>query len=207
MRPRRSLSAAASRLSKSPADFLALPGGAGGPENGGLAGEGRAGSATPNGEPAVPSSFVLSSFLSLLPIAFLPVWDGPCCACVGCPAMHRAPFGASRLPLYRLALVLYLSFSWALHLHCRPVAPPPSLLRSLPTHTAHTALLPAAAAAGNVFVPRDNPRRLFIRDPLPSTQGAGATTASPSLRGGTPARDMRTPGEAAGSEEPCCALC
>ena len=47
-------------------------------------------------------------------------------------------------------------------------------------------------------MPRENPRRLFVRDPLPSTEAAGTSTASPAL-GGTPGRPpLRTPGSANG---------
>ncbi|PSC76893.1 nuclear pore complex NUP98A isoform B [Micractinium conductrix] len=52
----------------------------------------------------------------------------------------------------------------------------------------------------NMFVPRENPRRLFVRDPLPSTEGAGTSTASPAMgagagAGATPGRPpLRTPG-------------
>jgi hypothetical protein len=38
---------------------------------------------------------------------------------------------------------------------------------------------------GSMFVPRENPRRLFVRDALPSTEAATTTAASPAL-GGTP---------------------
>ena len=48
---------------------------------------------------------------------------------------------------------------------------------------------------GSIFVPRENPRRLFVRDALPSTEAAGTSTASPALAG-TPGRPagLRTPG-------------
>jgi hypothetical protein len=49
-------------------------------------------------------------------------------------------------------------------------------------------------SAANLFVPRDNPRKLFIRDALPSTQAAGGESISPSTGGGTPGRALRTPG-------------
>ncbi|KAL4425557.1 hypothetical protein ABPG75_009573 [Micractinium tetrahymenae] len=47
----------------------------------------------------------------------------------------------------------------------------------------------------SIFVPRENPRRLFVRDPLPSTQAAGTSSASPAL-GATPGKPgaLRTPG-------------
>ncbi len=46
----------------------------------------------------------------------------------------------------------------------------------------------------SIFVPRENPRRLFVRDPLPSTEAAGTSSASPAL-GATPGRPsaLRTP--------------
>jgi hypothetical protein len=48
---------------------------------------------------------------------------------------------------------------------------------------------------GSMFVPRENPRRLFVRDALPSTEAATTTAASPAL-GGTPGglAALRTPG-------------
>lgn len=52
--------------------------------------------------------------------------------------------------------------------------------------------------SSNIFVPRDNPRKLFIREPLPSTEAAGGVSVSPAAGGnganGTPARSLRTPG-------------
>lgn len=73
----------------------------------------------------------------------------------------------------------------------------------LATAQAAAAGAPGAAAANgrggsttpnggaSIFVPRDNPRRLFVRDPLPSTGAAGTSTASPAL-GATPGA-LRTP--------------
>lgn len=38
----------------------------------------------------------------------------------------------------------------------------------------------ASPASNNIFLTRENPRRLFVRDPLPCTQAAQDTQASPS---------------------------
>ena len=58
----------------------------------------------------------------------------------------------------------------------------------------------SATPNGSIFVPRENPRRLFVRDPLPSTEGAGTVSASPAgALGGTPGRPpLRTPGSGSG---------
>lgn len=53
---------------------------------------------------------------------------------------------------------------------------------------------PNGGGASNLFVPRDNPRKLFIRDTLPSTQAAGGSTVSPAMGGATPGHALRTPG-------------
>ncbi|PRW58789.1 nuclear pore complex NUP98A isoform X1 isoform B [Chlorella sorokiniana] len=58
----------------------------------------------------------------------------------------------------------------------------------------------SATPNGSIFVPRENPRRLFVRDPLPSTEGAATISASPAgALGGTPGRPpLRTPGSGSG---------
>jgi hypothetical protein len=48
------------------------------------------------------------------------------------------------------------------------------------------------ASSGNVFVPRDDPRRLFIRGPLPSTEAAAGVSVSPASAGATPLRAAPT---------------
>ena len=48
--------------------------------------------------------------------------------------------------------------------------------------------------SSNLFVPRDNPRKLFIRDTLPSTSAAGGVSVIPAMGGTTPGHALRTPG-------------
>ena len=80
----------------------------------------------------------------------------------------------------------------------RPAATPHSRLPRLHPHAADGR--GSATPNGSIFVPRENPRRLFVRDPLPSTEAAGTVSASPAgALGATPGRPpLRTPGSGSG---------
>lgn len=62
---------------------------------------------------------------------------------------------------------------------------------SLQATTPSSMKSPGAGSERNIFVPRDNPRRLLVRDELPSTSAAAQTSAVENGEAETPASDGR----------------